>query len=153
MEAAAYIIGSTMSEESRALPIADLKDYEVYALIGGDEGGASEAFAALAKAFYAGVAEDPVLRPLYPDDDLEAAAERLTFFLIQRFGGPALYAEKRGHPRLRMRHHPFAIGPAERDAWLHHINAAIDTVPAFAPVAEIVRAYFRDAAYFLQNRP
>jgi hemoglobin len=72
---------------------------------------------------------------------------------MQYFGGPALYAEKRGHPRLRMRHFPYAIGPAERDAWLTQMNAALDAVPAFALVSEILRNYFRDAAHFLQNRP
>ena len=135
---------------SAGIPKADLAAYEVYAMVGGDESG-PQAFAALASAFYAGVAEDPLLRPLYPDD-LDGAVERLALFLMQYFGGPAVYAEKRGHPRLRMRHHPYAIGAAERDAWLHHMNAALDAVPVFAPVAPLMRGYFLHTAHFLQNR-
>ncbi len=123
----------------------------VYEAVGGDAGGAAEAFAALVDAFYDGVAADPILRPMYPDD-LAESREHLALFLIQFFGGPAAYAEKRGHPRLRMRHLPFVIGPAERDAWLLHMNAALDAVPAFAPVAPIMRRYFEDAAQFLMNR-
>lgn len=124
----------------------------VYQAVGGDENGGPEAFATLVDRFYDGVADDPLLRPLYPDEDLAEARERLALFLIQYFGGPAAYAEKRGHPRLRMRHFPFAIGPAERDAWLRHMNAALDAVPAFAPFAPVMRRYFFDAAHFLQNR-
>ena len=122
----------------------------VYTALGGDAGGAAEAFAALVDAFYDGVAADPLLRPMYPED-LAESREHLALFLIQFFGGPAAYAEKRGHPRLRMRHLPFVIGPAERDAWLRHMDAALETVPAFAPVAPVVRRYFEDAAHFLMN--
>lgn len=68
--------------------------------------------------FYQLVGEDPVLRPLYPEEDLTVAEERLRMFLIQYWGGPRTYSEQRGHPRLRMRHAPFRIGPTERDAWL-----------------------------------
>jgi hemoglobin len=135
-----------------ALPRAELMAQSVYDRIGGDDGG-PEAFAALVDAFYDRVEDDPVLRPMYPDDEgMAEAREKLALFLMQFFGGPALYAEKRGHPRLRMRHVPFAIGPAERDAWLRHMNAAIDSVPALAPVADTLRSYFKDAANFLQNR-
>lgn len=140
------------NDEPRSIPKADVAAHEVYAFLGGDADGGPEAFAALVDAFYEGVEADPVLRPLYPDDDLAGARERLALFLIQYFGGPALYAEQRGHPRLRMRHFPYAIGPAERDAWLRHMDAAVDSVPALAPVAPLMRAYFRDAAHFLQNR-
>ena len=72
---------------------------------------------------------------------------------MQYFGGPALYAEKRGHPRLRMRHHQFVIGPQERDAWLQHMARAINEVPAFAQagVTELMTNYFTNAAHFLQN--
>ena len=80
------------------------------------------------------------------------AVENLTLFLIQYFGGPALYDAKRGHPRLRMRHMPFAIDPAARDAWLRHMDAAIDAVPEMAPVAPTLRAYFINAAHFLTNQ-
>lgn len=143
-----------MSDTNHSAPGAELTMGEVYAALGGDEGGGPEAFAALVDAFYDGVENDPLLRPMYPMDaeGMAEAREKLALFLMQYFGGPAIYAEKRGHPRLRMRHFPFAIGPAERDAWLHHINAAIDAVPALAPVAALLRRYFTDAANFLQNR-
>ena len=126
---------------------------EVYSTLGGDES-APQAFAALAEAFYDRVETESLLRPLYPDDaeGMAEARENLALFLMQYFGGPTLYAEKRGHPRLRMRHAPYAIGPAERDAWLACMNAAIDATPAFAPVAPLLRRYFTDAAHFLQNR-
>ncbi len=125
--------------------------YEVYQILGGDAGGGREAFAALVTAFYAGIATDPTIRPMYPDD-LTEARENLELFLIQYFGGPAEYAEKRGHPRLRMRHHPFAIDAEARDAWLRQMFAAVDSVAALAPVAERMKSYFTEAAHFLQNR-
>src|SRR5437762_249686 len=82
-------------------------------------------FESLVDRFYAGVASDPVLRAIYPEpDDLARARHRLTLFLAQYWGGPRTYDAERGHPRLRMRHAPFAIGPVERDAWLTHMNAA-----------------------------
>jgi hemoglobin len=130
-----------------------LQAYEVWEAVGGAEHGGPEAFGALVDAFYAGVAADPLLRPMYPEGDLAEAREHLALFLIQYFGGPALYAEKRGHPRLRMRHLPFSIGRPERDAWVRHMTTALDAVPAFAPVAPLMRRYFEDAATFLMNRP
>jgi hemoglobin len=137
-----------------SLPKADLQAFEVYQTLGGSEGGAPEAFATLVDAFYEGVEQDPILRSMYPTDaeGMAESRENLALFLIQYFGGPALYAEKRGHPRLRMRHFPFAIGPEARDAWLKHMNAAIDAVPALASVAPLLRDYFTQAAHFLQNR-
>ena len=75
----------------------------------------------------------------------------LTWFLIQRFGGPLRYQEERGHPRLRMRHVPFQIGPAESEAWLRHMNAAVEAVPEFAPFRDSLRRYFSDSAAFLIN--
>ena len=83
-------------------------------------------FQQLVERFYAGVAHDQVLRPLYPEEDLGPAAERLKLFLMQYFGGPGTYSEQRGHPRLRMRHHPFAIGETEVTAWLQHMRASLD---------------------------
>jgi hemoglobin len=141
-----------MSDENRSGPEWTMG--EVYAALGGDEGGGPEAFAALVDAFYDGVENDPLLRPMYPLDSegMAEARENLALFLMQYFGGPAIYAEKRGHPRLRMRHFPFAIGASEREAWLRHMNAAIDAVPTLAPVAPLLRRYFMDAARFLQNR-
>ena len=83
-----------------------------------DRAGGTPFFEALVGRFYVGVEADPLLRPLYPEPDLAGARHRLTLFLIQYWGGPTTYDEERGHPRLRMRHAPFAIGPAERDRWL-----------------------------------
>ena len=83
-----------------------------------DAVGGEETFRRLVHRFYAGVADDPVLRPLYPEPDLDGAEERLRMFLVQYWGGPRTYSDRRGHPRLRMRHAPFRIGRRERDAWL-----------------------------------
>jgi hemoglobin len=118
----------------------------IYEAVGGEE-----TFHRLVAAFYEGVEEDPVLRPLYPAD-LTESREHLALFLAQYFGGPPHYSEKRGHPRLRMRHMPFAIGAAERDAWLRHMEAAIDTVGIASPAREAMLDYFRRAAEFLVNR-
>ncbi len=90
--------------------------------------GGEETFRRLVHRFYEGVAADPVLRPLYPEEDLGPAEERLRLFLIQYWGGPRTYGERRGHPRLRMRHAPFPIGGPERDAWLTHMRAAVDSI-------------------------
>ena len=94
-----------------------------YAAVGGHE-----TFVRLVDAFYAGVADDPVLRPMYPPGDLAPAAERLTLFLEQYWGGPTTYSETRGHPRLRMRHAGFRVDPDARDHWLAHMRAALDTL-------------------------
>ena len=91
-----------------------------------DAVGGEETFRRLVHRFYAGVATDPVLRPLYPEPDLSGAEERLRMFLVQYWGGPRTYSERRGHPRLRMRHVPFRVGRAERDAWLGHMRDAVD---------------------------
>jgi hemoglobin len=88
--------------------------------------GGEETFRRLVHRFYQGVAEDPVLRPVYPAQDLGPAEEHLALFLMQYWGGPQTYNELRGHPRLRMRHVRFAIGAAERDAWLHQMRVALD---------------------------
>src|SRR5690349_6629622 len=88
--------------------------------------GGEETFRRLVHRFYQGVAADPLLRPLYPEQDLGPAEERLRLFLMQYWGGPRTYSDERGHPRLLMRHMPFAIGEAERDAWLAHMRAAVE---------------------------
>ncbi|MDQ2799411.1 MAG: globin [Armatimonadota bacterium] len=119
---------------------------EIYAQVGSDA-----PFFALVEAFYAGVEQDPPLRSLYPDD-LTHAKEYLALFLIQRFGGHGGYGEKRGHPRLRMRHVPFQIGEAEREAWLRHMFAALEQTEAFKPYRESMRRYFADSAAFLVNK-
>ncbi|HXV93552.1 MAG TPA: globin [Pseudonocardia sp.] len=91
-----------------------------------DEVGGAPVFAKIVARFYQEVAEDEVLRPLYPEEDLGPAEERLRMFLEQYWGGPRTYSERRGHPRLRMRHAPFRIGPIERDAWLRCMRVAVD---------------------------
>ncbi len=94
-----------------------------YAAVGG-----AETFRRLVAAFYAEVAEDPLLRPMYPEEDLGPAAERLQGFLEQYWGGPTTYSEQRGHPRLRLRHAPFKVNPAARDRWLAHMRTALDSL-------------------------
>ncbi|MFG6445476.1 globin [Microbacterium sp. P06] len=88
--------------------------------------GGMPTFRRLVDAFYRGVAADEVLKPMYPEEDLAPAAERLTLFLAQYWGGPTTYSEQRGHPRLRMRHNPFHVNPDARDRWLSHMRAAVD---------------------------
>jgi hemoglobin len=93
-----------------------------------DEVGGHATFTALVHRFYEGVSEDPPLRALYPEEDLAAAEHRLLGFLEQYWGGPTTYSEQRGHPRLRMRHAPFAVTPTQRDRWLTHMMAAVDGI-------------------------
>jgi hemoglobin len=117
-----------------------------------DAAGGMAFFEALVGRFYEGVATDPILRPLYPGPDLGGARHRLTLFLAQYWGGPRTYDAERGHPRLRMRHMPFAIGPAERDAWLRLMRAAIDAAEAPPAVVERLHAYVEMAADAMRNR-
>jgi hemoglobin len=110
-------------------------------------------FERLVDRFYDGVEADPVLLRLYPTpDDLSGARRHLTLFLAQYWGGPTTYSDERGHPRLRMRHAPFAIGPEERDHWLAHMRAAIDSVDPEPDVREALDAYFEMAAESMRNR-
>ncbi len=118
-----------------------------------DAVGGEETFRRLVDAFYARVADDPVLRPLYPDDDLDAAAVRLRMFLIQYWGGPSTYSEQRGHPRLRLRHAGFAIDSAARDAWLRNMRAALDTIDLPPAYEQLLWDYLTSAADSLRNRP
>tara|TARA_B100000749_G_scaffold108506_1_gene82966 strand:- start:709 stop:1131 length:423 start_codon:yes stop_codon:yes gene_type:complete len=111
-----------------------------------------EWFVALVDRFYDGVATNPVLRSLYPDD-LEGPRHRLTGFLQQYWGGPAEYSAERGHPRLRMRHEPFRIGEAEREAWLRSMAAALVGGGLTAPAETKVMEYFTGAASHLVNHP
>ena len=120
----------------------------VYELAGGEP-----AFRLLVERFYARVAEDPLLRSVYPDEDLSGATERLTLFLIQYWGGPSTYSELRGHPRLRLRHQPFAIGRAERDAWLGHMTAAVESLELAPAVRRALLDYFDTASTAMINRP
>ncbi len=117
-----------------------------------DAAGGMPFFEALVGRFYDGVASDPVLRPLYPEADLAGARHRLTLFLAQYWGGPRTYDEERGHPRLRMRHGPFAIGPAERNAWLRLMRDAIDRSDAPPAVAARLHGYIELAAEAMRNR-
>jgi hemoglobin len=121
----------------------------VYELAGGEE-----TFTRIVERFYAGVAGDQVLRPLYPADgeQLSRSAEHLRLFLIQYWGGPTWYDEQRGHPRLRMRHMPFSIGPRERDAWLSHMRAAVASVDLPDQVRAALLEYFESAAHAMMNR-
>jgi hemoglobin len=113
--------------------------------------GGHETFDRLVTTFYAGVADDPVLRPLYPEDDLGPAAERLRMFLEQYWGGPRTYSDQRGHPRLRMRHAPFRIGHVERDAWLASMRIAVDSLELPADQRSALWDYLERAAYFMVN--
>jgi len=117
-----------------------------------DRAGGTPFFESLVDRFYAGVATDPLLRPIYPEADLAGATRRLRLFLIQYWGGPTTYDAERGHPRLRMRHAPFAIGPAERDAWLRHMREAIAWADPPPPVAARLHQYFDMAAEAMRNR-
>ncbi|HEY6608065.1 MAG TPA: globin [Candidatus Limnocylindria bacterium] len=110
-------------------------------------------FERLVDRFYAGVESDPVLLAVYPDHaDLAGARHRLTLFLVQYWGGPTTYSDERGHPRLRMRHAPFAIGSLERDRWLLHMRAAIDESGAPDDACAELHAYMTMAADAMRNR-
>ena len=119
-----------------------------------DRVGGVEFFVDLIDAFYLGVAGDPLLRPLYPED-LTESKHHLALFLAQYWGGPATYNELRGHPRLRMRHVPFVVGPAERDAWLRHMQDAVGQMVDSDALADAdaleLGAYFVMAANSLVN--
>ena len=114
--------------------------------------GGTPFFEELVARFYRGVAADPLLRAVYPDEDLGPAQRRLTLFLIQYWGGPGTYNDERGHPRLRMRHVPFAIGPAERDRWLVHMRAAIADLAPPPEIADELERYIEMAAEAMRNR-
>ena len=118
--------------------------------------GGESFFVDLVNRFYLGVAGDPLLRPLYPDD-LRESSRHLALFLMQYWGGPGTYSDERGHPRLRMRHAPFVIGPAERDAWLRHMLAALLELESASRITAAdaleFREYLEMAANSLVNAP
>jgi len=123
-----------------------VNELDVYNLVG------EEGFTRLVAAFYRRVPGDDILGPMYPPQDLAGAEQRLRDFLIGRFGGPPRYFEQRGHPRLRMRHMPFAIDPAARERWLQNMHAALDEVQ-FPPQADAaLREFFDAVATMLTNR-
>lgn len=113
--------------------------------------GGHPSFERLVAAFYAGVAQDEPLRALYPEQDLGPAADRLRLFLEQYWGGPSTYSQQRGHPRLRMRHHPYAVTPDMRDRWLLHMMSAVDTLELDSEHDATLRDYLTRAAYSLVN--
>jgi len=114
--------------------------------------GGEEFFTILVNRFYEGVVDDQVLWRLYPDhSDLEGAKERLRLFLIQYWGGPTTYMELRGHPKLRLRHMPYLIGPAERDRWLVNMTRAVEETTDDSALREELMSYFTTAAEHLRN--
>lgn len=115
--------------------------------------GGHETFVRLVDRFYQGVREDPLLRPMYPesDPDLPGARERLTMFLEQYWGGPKTYGERRGHPRLRIRHGVFPVSPAARDAWLRHMRTAVVSLELPPLLEETLWDYLERAAHSLVN--
>lgn len=117
-----------------------------------DAVGGEATFRRLVHRFYEGVRADPPLRALYPDEDLGAAEERLRMFLVQYWGGPRAYSEQRGHPRLRMRHAPFAVTPDARDRWLAHMRTAVDELELDEPYETMLWDYLVSAAHSLVNR-
>src|SRR5450755_1556883 len=128
-----------MSENS------EIRQQSIYAQVS-DAG-----FERLVRFFYQRVAADPILRPLYVEVDLSAAENRLRLFLVQYFGGPTTYSQQRGHPRLRMRHAPFIIGQAERDAWLRAMFGALNEAQIAEPAYSTMHDYFEKAADFMIN--
>ena len=123
-----------------------VREQTFYEAIGGHK-----TIARIVDRFYAGVATDPVLRPMYPEPDLTGARERLTMFLEQYWGGPGTYQEQRGHPRLRMRHAPFRVTPAAAERWLTHFRAGLDEVALPAELDQQFWAYVQHAAQFMVN--
>lgn len=125
---------------------APLTDDQVYARIG------EEGFARLVRAFYGQVPGDDILGPMYPPHDLEGAEQRLRDFLVGRFGGPPRYVELRGHPRLRMRHMPFAIDMEARNRWMSLMDRALDEAALPADVTALLREFLGGVATFMINR-
>ena len=124
-----------------------MEENELYAKVG------EEGFRRLVAAFYKQIPHDDILAPMYPADDLEGAEQRLRDFLIFRFGGPPAYIEQRGHPRLRMRHAPFAVTPAAGERWIQLMSRALEEAELPADVTTVLREFFQSTAAFLQNRP
>ena len=124
-----------------------MTDEQVFETIG------EEGFTRLIRSFYAQVPDDPILGPMYPRDDLAGAEQRLRDFMIGRFGGPPRYIEQRGHPRLRMRHMPFAIDTAARNQWVALMERALDDAQFPKDVDALLREFFHGVATFMINRP
>ena len=118
-----------------------------------DDIGGHKTFVALVHRFYQGVAADQPLRALYPDLELAAAEHRLLMFLEQYWGGPTTYGDERGHPRLRMRHHPYPVTPDMRDRWLQHMRTAVDSLELAPEHEHTLWDYLERAAHSLVNSP
>ncbi|GAA3873059.1 globin [Streptomyces sedi] len=125
-----------------------LQQLTFYEQVGGEP-----TFRALVHRFYQGVAEDPILRPMYPEEDLGPAEDRLALFLMQYWGGPRTYSETRGHPRLRMRHAPFTVDRAAHDAWLAHMRDAVDSIGLEPALEKQLWDYLVFAARSMVNAP
>jgi hemoglobin len=123
-----------------------VQEDDIYGAIG------EEGFARLVAAFYRQVPSDDILGPMYPAHDLAGAAERLRDFLVGRFGGPSRYIERRGHPRLRMRHMPFAVGGGARDRWMLLMGRALDEAALPPEAAALLRTFFDGVSTMLINR-
>lgn len=126
--------------------IGFVEENEVYPLIG------EEGFRRLVAAFYRQVPGDDILGPMYPEQDFVGAEERLRKFLMYRFGGPPVYIEERGHPRLRMRHAPFAVNQAARDRWMQLMKNALNEAKLPAEAEQVLTVYFESTATFMLNR-
>ncbi len=124
-----------------------MDEHDIFSVIGED------GFARLVSAFYRQVPADDILGPMYPPHDLHGAEERLRDFLVGRFGGPSRYIERRGHPRLRMRHMPFAIDGPARHRWIQLMTRALDEAALPVEADRVLRAFFHEVATMLINRP
>ena|SRR5436190_11285683 len=123
-----------------------MDEQNIYAAVG------EEGFTRLVAAFYRQVPDDEILGAMYPRDDLAGAEQRLRDFLIGRFGGPQRYIEQRGHPRLRLRHMPFAVNVAARERWLQLMMNALDEAKFPADVDALLREFFEGVSAMLVNR-
>ena len=129
------------------LPVRETSSLDViYATIG------EEGITRITEAFYQQVATDDLLAPMYPKDDLQGSEQRLRDFLLYRFGGPQLYIETRGHPRLRMRHASFPVDQRARDRWISLMDNALQTAALPADITAMLQEFFRHVATFLINR-
>lgn len=133
-------------EDVNEIPHGRLQEQTFYEQVGGEE-----TFRRLVHRFYEGVAEDPILKPMYPAEDMDGAEERLATFLMQYWGGPSTYNENRGHPRLRARHAPFVVDQAAHDAWLRHMRTALDDLGLTQEQDETMWKYLTYAAAMMIN--
>ena len=135
-------------QQPRQEPRQQPRQVTFYEAMGGEP-----TFRRLVAGFYSRVAGDEVLRAIYPEPDLSGAEERLRLFLMQYWGGPTTYSEHRGHPRLRMRHMPFAVTPTARDRWLLHMRASLDEVGLPPSLDATLWEYLRNTAEAMINTP